>query len=97
VPVGKVMQPHRQPDLPQLASRKFFEEFDHPVAGTSRYSTVPIRFAGGPERLHLHPAPLLGEHNNLLLAELGLSPADLERLVADKVIGTSLEAPTGAG
>ena len=34
VPVGKVMQPHRQPELPQLASRGFFEEVDHPVIGT---------------------------------------------------------------
>ncbi len=34
VPVGKVMQPHKQPDLPQLASRDFFEEVSHPVTGT---------------------------------------------------------------
>ena len=76
VPVGKVMQPHDQPDLPQLAARGFFEEVDHPVIGTSRYSTLPMRFSRGPERVHRRHAPLLGEHNGELLGELGLSAAE---------------------
>ena len=33
VPVAKVMPPHRQPELDQLACRGFSEEFDHPVNG----------------------------------------------------------------
>ena len=33
VPVAKVMQPHRQTELDQLAFRGFFEEVDHPVNG----------------------------------------------------------------
>ena len=45
VPVGKVVQPHNQPDLAQLAFRNFFEEVDHPVIGRSRYSTMPMRFS----------------------------------------------------
>ncbi|HLN05013.1 MAG TPA: CoA transferase, partial [Acidimicrobiales bacterium] len=69
VPVGKVVQPHRQPELPPLAFRNFFEEVHHPVMGRSRYSTLPIRFSGGPERLHHRHAPLLGEHNDELLGE----------------------------
>ena len=63
VPVAKVMQPHDQPDLPQLAARGFFEELDHPVIGSSRYSTLPMRFLRGPDRVHHRHAPLLGEHN----------------------------------
>ena len=35
VPVAKVMQPHRQTELEQLAFRDFFEELDHPVNGLS--------------------------------------------------------------
>jgi crotonobetainyl-CoA:carnitine CoA-transferase CaiB-like acyl-CoA transferase len=34
VPVAKVMQPHRQTELEQLAFRHFFEEVDHPVRGS---------------------------------------------------------------
>ena len=90
VPVGKVVQPHQQPELPQLASRRFFEEVLHPVIGVSRYSTLPMRFSRGPERLHQRHAPLLGEHNEELLSGLGLSRSDIDALETDGVIGGSL-------
>ena len=90
VPVGKVMQPHRQPELAQLQFRGFFEDVAHPVIGQSRYSTLPMRFSRGPERLHARHAPLLGEHNEELLGELGLTRSDLDALEADGVIGSSL-------
>jgi crotonobetainyl-CoA:carnitine CoA-transferase CaiB-like acyl-CoA transferase len=90
VPVGKVMQPHCQPDLPQLESRRFFEELDHPVIGPSRYSTLPMRFSRGPDRVHERHAPLLGEHNEELLRALGLSRAEIEVLEADGIIGGTL-------
>ena len=96
VPVGKVMQPHRQPDLAQLEFRNFFEEVDHPVIGRSRYSTLPIRFSRGPERLHVRHAPLLGEHNAELLAELGLDEPEIDALEAAGIIGCAL-APESAG
>ncbi len=90
VPVGTVMQPHDQPDLPQLAARGFFEELDHPVIGASRYSTFPMRFSKGPERVHRRHAPLLGEHNDALLRALGLTQTELDALEADGVIGGTL-------
>ncbi len=90
VPVGRVMLPHCQPELPQLAFRDFFEDLHHPVIGTSRYSTLPMRFSGGPERLHQRHAPLLGEHNAELLGELGLTQSELALLEADGIIGGSL-------
>ena len=88
------MQPHDQPDLPQLAARGFFEELDHPVIGSSRYSTLPMRFSRGPAKVHQRHAPLLGEHNRELLGELGLSPADIDTLEADGIIGGSLARGT---
>ena len=90
VPVGKVMQPHCQTELAQLQARQFFEEVDHPVIGPSRYSTLPMRFSRGPARLHERHAPLLGEHNGEILGDLGLSPADIETLEADGIIGGTL-------
>ncbi len=90
VPVGKVVQPHRQPDLPQLASRNFFEEVVHPVIGSSRYSTLPMRFSRRPGRIHERHAPLLGEHNEELLGDLGLTRSEMDALEAEGVIGGSL-------
>ncbi len=90
VPVGKVVQPHRQPELAQLEFRNFFEEVDHPVLGRSRYSTIPMRFSRGPKRLHERHAPLLGEHNEELLGELGLNRSEIDALEADGIIGGSL-------
>jgi crotonobetainyl-CoA:carnitine CoA-transferase CaiB-like acyl-CoA transferase len=90
VPVGKVMQPHDQPDVPQLAARGFFEELDHPVIGSSRYSTLPMRFSRINGPIHHRHAPLLGEHNRELLGALGHTPAEQAALEADGVIGGTL-------
>lgn len=87
VPVAKVMQPHRQTELEQLAFRDFFEEVDHPVNGPARLSTVPMRFSAGPHKFHTHHAPLLGQHNHELLSGLGLSDSDIASLESDGVIG----------
>ncbi|BBZ71971.1 CaiB/BaiF CoA transferase family protein [Mycobacterium paraseoulense] len=87
VPVAKVMQPHRQTELDQLAFRGFFEEVDHPVNGPARLSTVPMRMSTGPSRFHRRHAPLLGQHNDELLAELGLSASEIADLEAGDVIG----------
>jgi crotonobetainyl-CoA:carnitine CoA-transferase CaiB-like acyl-CoA transferase len=90
VPVAKVMQPHRQTELRQLAFRDFFEEVEHPVNGRAKLSTVPMRFSGGPGRFHTSPAPTLGQHNHELLAELGLAPSEIADLEADGIIGATL-------
>jgi len=87
VPVAKVMQPHRQTELDQLAFRGFFEEVDHPVNGPARLGTVPMRFSAGPHKFHTRPAPLLGQHNRELLAEVGLTDSEIADLEADGVIG----------
>ncbi len=89
VPVAKVLQPHRQTEIPQLASRNFFETVEHPVNPATRHSTLPFRSTRGPDRVHTTPAPLLGEHNHSVLAELGLSAEEIGRLEADGVIGTA--------
>jgi crotonobetainyl-CoA:carnitine CoA-transferase CaiB-like acyl-CoA transferase len=87
VPVAKVMQPHRQTELDQLVFRGFFEEVEHPVNGRAKLSTVPMRFSGGPGLFHTHSAPLLGQHNHELLAELGLTASEIADLEADGIIG----------
>jgi crotonobetainyl-CoA:carnitine CoA-transferase CaiB-like acyl-CoA transferase len=93
VPVAKVLQPHRQTDIPQLQFRGFFEDVGHPVNDTAAHSTVPVRFSAGPDRFRLKPAPLLGQHNHELLTEIGLNDHEIVELEAEGVIG---RAPDGA-
>jgi crotonobetainyl-CoA:carnitine CoA-transferase CaiB-like acyl-CoA transferase len=89
VPVAKVIQPHRQSELPQLAVRGFFEDVDHPVNAKTPHSTLPFTSTRGPDKFHVQPAPLLGQHNRELLAELGCSDKDIDELQAHGVIGTA--------
>nr|WSY58140.1 hypothetical protein OG999_48400 [Streptomyces sp. NBC_00886] len=101
VPVGKVLQPHRQAELEQLRFRGFFEEkprfrgffeeIDHPVGGRARYSTFPARLTRRPGHCHVRHAPLLGQHNHELLTELGLTAREITALETDGIIG---RAPT---
>ena len=94
VAVAKVMQPHRQSELPQLAARGFFEDVEHPVNPRTPHSTLPFTSSRGPQKIHRRPAPLLGQHNHEVLSELGLSDEDIDELEAQGVIGT---APTMLG
>jgi crotonobetainyl-CoA:carnitine CoA-transferase CaiB-like acyl-CoA transferase len=89
VAVAKVMQPHRQTELPQLAARGFFEDVDHPVNPRTPHSTLPFTSSREPEKIHVQPAPLLGQHNHEVLSELGLSQKDIDDLEAQGVIGNS--------
>ncbi|MGZ8747782.1 MAG: CoA transferase [Mycobacterium sp.] len=89
VPVAKVMQPHRQTEIPQLAARGFFEDVGHPVNARTPHSTLPFTLSRGPERFHIEPAPLLGQHNHELLSELGLTQEGIADLQAQGVIGNA--------
>jgi len=93
VPVAPVIQPHAQAELPPLVHRGFFERLDHPVTGTARYATMPMRFSAHDRPLHHRHAPLLGEHTRPLLVELGLDTDQIDALAADGVIGEA-SAPT---
>lgn len=71
---------------PQLREWGFLVEMDHPEVGRRRVAGLPGRFSGMPGYAY-SPAPLLGEHNQeILCGLLGLSPAEFERLVEDRVI-----------
>jgi len=66
-------------NCPHLAERGFFVEQQHPVAGTVTMPG-PIPLTAGVDRGHPSPAPLLGEHTEAILAELGTSAEELVRL-----------------
>ena len=71
---------------PHLQERKCFIPIEHSVIG--RFTTLqpPWWFSETPPEI-TSPGPLMGEHNGYVLGELlGLSPEDIERLVAERVL-----------
>lgn len=57
------------------AARGMVMEIDHPVEGRVRNIGFPVKLNGTPQRVRRHP-PLLNEHRDEILAELGLAPAE---------------------
>ena len=78
---------------PQVAASGTLFETVHPAAGRLRQARPPARFEATPAAV-LRGAPLLGEHTDEVLAELGLSEAEIAALRAAGVIGA--EAATAA-
>ena len=70
---------------PQIQASGILLESDHPVAGRLRQTRTAARFAT--PTVVRHGAPRLGQHSGVVLAELGLSAADIAGLRREGVIG----------
>jgi len=69
----------------QLRSRGYFEEIDHPLAGSLPYPGAPFRMSE--VAWEQRRAPLLGEHNReVYREEMGLSGRELSQLRAAGVV-----------
>ena len=77
---------------PQLRHRGLFEVEDHPVTGRHELPTLPFRFSRI-DRWLPGPAPVLGEHNDAVLTELGYDAGEIAALREASVIG---DRPVGA-
>ncbi|HEY3559874.1 MAG TPA: CoA transferase [Kribbella sp.] len=64
---------------PQVLHNESFVTYEHPTEGTVTTPGFPYRFSRTPAEVS-RPAPLVGEHTNELLAELGMSPAKQQAL-----------------
>ena len=56
-------------------------EIDHPIEGKVPNIGFAVKMNGTPQQVRRHP-PLLGEHNDEILAELGIGAEALENLKA---------------
>lgn len=87
VPAGRVLSVPNAVALPQLAERHLFRTFDD-VPGLERPLTVTdtgFLFAEV-GRVPVGPPPRLGEHTGEILAEIGVSTADLEALRGEGIV-----------
>jgi crotonobetainyl-CoA:carnitine CoA-transferase CaiB-like acyl-CoA transferase len=87
IPAERVLMPGRMYDIPQLDARGYYEEVKHPVTGPHRYPGWPFRMTPGPSHHHRSAPPTLGQHNEEILRDLGLTGDELDELRAQHVIG----------
>jgi crotonobetainyl-CoA:carnitine CoA-transferase CaiB-like acyl-CoA transferase len=79
VPCGPINDLRQVFDDPQVRHRGMRQEVDHPVAGRTALVASPIRLSGTPLPPPTAP-PTLGQHTGEVLAELGLSAAEVAAL-----------------
>jgi glutaryl-CoA transferase len=82
VPVGPVNSVDEVYADPQVLARDMLQSIPHPglSAGEVRLPGFPVKLTGTPPSARRHP-PRLGEHTPEILAELGYSPEEIERLI----------------
>jgi crotonobetainyl-CoA:carnitine CoA-transferase CaiB-like acyl-CoA transferase len=85
VPCGPVYRMDEVYDDPHVQARDMVVDTDHPIAGKTRHIGVPVKLSATPGSVH-RPAPLLGEHSEEVLLELGVDPAEVRQLVDAGVV-----------
>jgi crotonobetainyl-CoA:carnitine CoA-transferase CaiB-like acyl-CoA transferase len=85
VPCGAVRS---VPDVladPQLTARRMIEIVEHATAGPLQVLGVPMMLSGTPGGVRT-PPPLLGQHTDAVLRELGVDDETMGRLRADAAV-----------
>jgi formyl-CoA transferase len=84
VPCGACLDTGEVLTDPHLLARDMIVEVDHPVRGPFRTVGNPIKLSASPTTIT--PSPLLGEHRAEILAELGYSSDEINKLAKDGAI-----------
>lgn len=79
---------------PQIRHLGLVAEVEQPGYGTARMLGFPVRASATPAAIR-RPAPLLGEHTAEVLAEIGVAPEEIDRLVAIGAVAASTGKAAG--
>ena len=85
VPNGEVRDIGQMLNDPQLAAREMVQTMMHPTVGATRVIGAPIKLSATPASLRSAP-PVLGQHTDAVLGELGYSPAEVATLRDTRVV-----------
>jgi formyl-CoA transferase/CoA:oxalate CoA-transferase len=85
VPCGSVRDLEEVFADPQLSARDMIAELEHLKAGVLQVVGTPLKFSETPGSIRTAP-PLLGQHTDAILAELGFSAADAAALRQQGVV-----------
>jgi crotonobetainyl-CoA:carnitine CoA-transferase CaiB-like acyl-CoA transferase len=88
VPVSPINKLGQMLDHPHTDATGIVVEYDHPVGGPVKSVGNPFMLNDEPRTAGL-PPPMHGEHTREILAEFGVSDAEIERLKAANVIECS--------
>uniref|UniRef100_A0A6B2L5L6 Formyl-CoA transferase n=1 Tax=Arcella intermedia TaxID=1963864 RepID=A0A6B2L5L6_9EUKA len=81
-PINNIEQTFKDP---QVIHRKMIEEVEHPAYGKIKLTGVPVKFSDTKATIRT-PPPILGEHTDMVLKELGYSDSQIQQLRAQRVI-----------
>ncbi|MQA96928.1 MAG: formyl-CoA transferase [Streptosporangiales bacterium] len=84
VPCGPILSTRELIEDTSLAENEMIVDVDHPERGTFKTVGSPLKLSDSP--VDVVRSPLLGEHNQEIYAELGLTPEDVTGLKTDGVI-----------
>ncbi|MCI0478137.1 MAG: CoA transferase, partial [Anaerolineales bacterium] len=85
IPCGPINSAAEALNDAQTRARGMIVEIEHPLLGVAKSVGNPIQFSATPVTYRRHP-PLLGEHTDEILCQLGLSAAEILELKKDRVI-----------
>ncbi len=85
VPCAPILSRRELLDDPQLRANELIVESDHPHAGRIRQPRPAARFERTPAEIG-RPAPLLGEHTDEILREIGVSDGEISELRSSGVV-----------
>jgi crotonobetainyl-CoA:carnitine CoA-transferase CaiB-like acyl-CoA transferase len=91
VPCAPVLTRDQVIRHPQVLASKVVVETEHPVVGRIRQTRPAARFAKTPPELR-RGAPVLGEHTDEILADLGLTHLEIDALHTRGIIGANRPA-----
>ncbi len=80
IPSGPVLSPQQALDHPHVQAAEFMQDVDYPgLPRAAPLSRAPVRLSATPGGIRMRP-PKLGEHTDLVLAELGYDAAAIASL-----------------
>ena len=82
IPAGPILNYAEALASDHAKAREAVMEYEHPIEGTVKSIGFPVKLSESKQRVRL-PPPLLGEHNDAILAELGIDEATRRQLRAD--------------
>jgi len=85
IPAGPVLKPQQALDDPHVKAMGFFQDVDYPgLPRPAPITKAPVKLSGTPGAIE-HRAPILGEHTDAILGELGYDAETIAALHARRV------------